>query len=110
MNERLPRRQSSNRGNRNRYLVCYDVTDPRRLRNTHKKMKGFGDPVQYSVFVCELSRKEKILMEQAITEVVNLDQDSVMIVDLGPTGGRGTSAFTMLGTSRLPEERGAVVY
>jgi len=37
------------------YLVCYDVSDAKRLRRTHKKMCGFGDPVQYSIFRCELS-------------------------------------------------------
>jgi len=40
------------------YLVCYDVADDKRLRKTYKKMRGFGDPVQYSVFRCELRRRK----------------------------------------------------
>ena len=44
---------------RNVYLVCYDVADAKRLRRTYRKMRGFGDAVQYSVFRCELSPTEK---------------------------------------------------
>ena len=40
---------------RNRYFVAYDVMDPARLARTYKKMLGYGDRVQYSVFICSLS-------------------------------------------------------
>ncbi|MCA9729938.1 MAG: CRISPR-associated endonuclease Cas2, partial [Candidatus Eisenbacteria bacterium] len=36
-------------------LVSYDVCHPKRLRMVHKKMCGFGEWVQYSVFLCRLS-------------------------------------------------------
>lgn len=49
---------------RNVYLVCYDVADDKRLRKTYKKMCGFGDPLQYSVFRCELSAVEKQLLRE----------------------------------------------
>ena len=44
---------------RNRFLVCYDVSDPKRLAQVYKKMNGFGEPAQYSVFICDLSPKER---------------------------------------------------
>ena len=56
---------------RNRFLVCYDVSDSNRLARTYRKMNGFGDPVQYSVFICDLSPKERVLLEEALTEVLN---------------------------------------
>ncbi len=71
---------------RHRYLVCYDVREQRRLRRTHDTMLGYGDPLQYSVFVCDLSDAERMLMEVSLLGVVNLREDSVMIVDLGPVG------------------------
>ncbi len=40
---------------RRRYLVCYDIRDPARLRRTHKTVLGFGHHLQYSVYVCDLS-------------------------------------------------------
>ena len=95
---------------RRRYLVCYDVTDARRLRETHKKMLGFGDPIQYSVFVCDLSAKERVLLEQALTVVINLKEDRVLFADMGRLAGRRSENLAVLGTGRLPEQRSAVVY
>ena len=93
----------------NRYLVCYDVCDPRRLARTYKKMNGFGRPVQYSVFVCDLSPTQRVLLEQALTEILNLKEDRVLIVDTGPTDGRGQGCFTILGRPTELPNRSAVV-
>lgn len=30
------------------YLVCYDVREPGRLRQTYKLLKGYGSSLQYS--------------------------------------------------------------
>ncbi|MFO0762685.1 MAG: CRISPR-associated endonuclease Cas2, partial [Byssovorax sp.] len=35
---------------RHTYVVAYDVCDPKRLRQVHKTMRGFGDALQLSVF------------------------------------------------------------
>ena len=72
---------------RNRYLVCYDVSDQQRLARTHRKMLGYGDPVQYSVFLCELSKSELILMRGDVEEALNLSEDRVLIADMGPLDG-----------------------
>ena len=47
---------------RRRYLVAYDVADAKRLKKTHRTMHGFGDPLQYSLFLCALSAIEKQLV------------------------------------------------
>jgi CRISPR-associated protein Cas2 len=39
---------------RRRYIVAYDIADPKRLRATHKALTGVGDPLQESVFLCDL--------------------------------------------------------
>lgn len=83
------------------YLLCYDVADDKRLRRTHKKMCGFGDPVQYSVFRCELSPTEKQLMKEALWEILNWDHDRVMLVDLGPAGARGDECLEFWGQPRV---------
>ncbi|MDP2953613.1 MAG: CRISPR-associated endonuclease Cas2 [Chloroflexota bacterium] len=94
---------------RNRYLVCYDVSDAKRLERTYKKMNGFGDPVQYSVFICDLSSKERVLLVGALTDILNLKEDRALIVDMGPVEGRGQERFTMMGKpSKLPS-RGPVI-
>jgi CRISPR-associated protein Cas2 len=43
---------------RTRYLLTYDIREPRRLRRVHQVAKDFGDPLQYSVFVCDLTEIE----------------------------------------------------
>ena len=94
---------------RHRFLVCYDVANPRRLARTYRKMNGFGEPAQYSVFICDLSPKERALLETALTEILNLKEDRVLIVDMGPSEGRGRESFTTLGTARELPRRSAVI-
>ena len=94
---------------RHRFLVCYDVADPRRLARTYRKMNGFGEPAQYSVFICELSPKERALLETALTEILNLKEDRVLIVDMGPSEGRGRESFTTMGNARELPRRSAVI-
>ena len=94
---------------RHRYLVCYDVTDPKRLARIYKKLKGFGDSVQYSVFICDLSPKERALLAMALIEILNLKEDRALIVDIGPAEGRGQECFTMLGKPRAFPSRGPVI-
>jgi CRISPR-associated protein Cas2 len=87
---------------RHRFVVCYDVREPRRLRKTHETMLGYGDPLQYSVFVCDLSQTERLLMEEALTRVAKLPEDWVHIIDLGPTRGRALRRIRSLGSPPLP--------
>ena len=94
---------------RNKFLVCYDVSDPKRLARTYKKMNGFGEPAQYSVFICDLSPKERVLLEEALTEILNLKEDRALIVDMGPSEGRGSESFTTLGNARELPHRTTVV-
>ena len=94
---------------RHRFLVCDDVADPKRLARTYRKMNGFGEPAQYSVFICDLSPKERALLETALTEILNLKEDRVLIVDMGPSEGRGRESFTTLGNARELPRRAAVI-
>ena len=50
------------------YVVSYDIMDPKRLHRVHKTMKGFGDPIHYSVFRCLLTAKGKVELVAALTE------------------------------------------
>ena len=95
---------------RNVFILCYDVADAKRLRLTYKKMCGFGDPMQYSVFLCELSPTEKQRLKEALWSILNWEEDRVMLVDLGPVGGRGDQCMEFWGEPRVdPPERKAVI-
>jgi CRISPR-associated protein Cas2 len=91
------------------YLVCYDVANDKRLRRTYKKMRGFGEPLQYSVFRCELSPTERQFMKEALWDILKWDQDRVMLIDLGPAGARGDECIEFWGDPRVELPRRAAV-
>lgn len=94
---------------RTRYLVAYDIRHPRRLRRVHKVAKAFGDPLQYSVFVCDLTAVELVSLRAALVEEMQLLQDSVGIFDLGPPRGRGVTCVEFIGARQdLPTGEAAV--
>lgn len=89
---------------RTRYLLAYDIRDPRRLRRVHQVAKTWGYPLQYSVFVCDLTRSELLMMRNDLAEEMSVVQDSVGIFDLGPPTGRGVQCVEFIGKSReLPD-------
>lgn len=85
---------------RNRYLVSYDICDPKRLRRVFKTMRGFGDALQYSVFLCDLSPSEKIILLEKLTPIINHREDQVMLVNLGPADGQSDERIETLGRAR----------
>ncbi len=74
---------------RNRFLVAYDIREPKRLQKVHKAMTGFGDALQYSVFLCDLSPEELLLVRERLKTLINQKEDSVLIADLGPLDHQG---------------------
>jgi CRISPR-associated protein Cas2 len=95
---------------RHRYLVAYDVADPKRLRRVYKKLFGFGDPLQYSVFRCDLSDVERTKLREELAALIHHTEDRVMIVDIGLVTGRADVAFEYLGVQKdTPVERQAVI-
>lgn len=72
---------------RTRFLVTYDIRDARRLRRVHRAVSGYGDSLQYSVYVCDLSRGELIALKERLMDLIDLDLDNISIFDLGPPHG-----------------------
>lgn len=94
---------------RHRYLVTYDISDDKRLKKIYRRMCGYGDPVQYSVFLCDLSTRERVLLVADLTGLIKHDEDQILIVNLGPAEGRGGKVVETLGRVLPVTERGAVV-
>lgn len=91
------------------YVVSYDIMDPKRLHQVHKTMKGFGDPVHYSVFRCLLSEKGKAELVAALAALIKHDEDRIMIVDLGPLDGRAEDRIEFMGVHPSEMESRTVV-
>ncbi len=86
---------------RNTYIVCYDICDPKRLRDVFKTMRGWGDHLQLSVFECRLTRADLVRLRAELAEIIDHREDQVLFVDLGPAGARGDRVITALGKPYL---------
>lgn len=84
---------------RRRYVVAYDIREPKRLRQVHAAMKGFGYPLQYSVFICDLDGIEKVSLRDVIGKLMHHREDSLAIIDLGDAATRGLECFEFIGVS-----------
>ena len=82
------------------YLVSYDIRDEKRLQKVHKSMLGFGEPVHYSVFRCDLTAKGRAEMVEALRELIEDVRDRVMIVNLGPSLADWEDKVEFLGEDR----------
>jgi len=92
---------------RRRYLIAYDIREPSRLRQVCKTMEEYGERLQYSVFICDLSRSELLHARSKVEHQMELGEDSVVIVDLGTTDD---ARFTFIGQRRpLPDMAPRVV-
>lgn len=84
-----------------RYLIAYDIGDPKRLRAVHRKVKGYGDSMQYSVFVGDLTSQERASLVAELLDIIDRVVDRVAIVQLGEGGSE--EMFWFLGNRpRLP--------
>jgi CRISPR-associated protein Cas2 len=96
---------------RTRYLLVYDIRHPRRLRRVHTVASSYGEPLQYSVFVCDLTRVELLGLKTALLMQINVREDSIGIFDLGPPAGRGLRCIEFIGTRRpLPQTDRAAIW
>ena len=60
-------------------LVTYDITDPKRLRKTHKFLKEFGINTQKSVFECDIDDIGLREIRYYCRDNLDLSSDSVRI-------------------------------
>ena len=91
------------------YIVTYDICDDKRLRQVFKLMRGHGDHLQYSVFRCELSDKERIEFMAKLSKIIKHDEDQILFFPMGPAGGQREEQVMHLGLAYTPLSHGAVV-
>ena len=67
---------------RSYFLLSYDISDPARWRRIHRIARDFGDPIQYSVFLCELGDRDMTTLQERVKSVINSDEDQVLLIRL----------------------------
>lgn len=63
-------------------VVAYDIPDDRRRTRLHKRLKGFGTPVQYSVFECLLNDRQFEARQAAVKRIIRRQEDAVRYYSL----------------------------
>jgi CRISPR-associated protein Cas2 len=91
-----------------RYIVTYDISDPKRLRQVYKTLRGYGRHLQLSVFRCDLADQERVVLGGMLSEIIDHAEDQVLFIRLGPAEGRADEAIDALGRA-LSEERRPLV-
>jgi CRISPR-associated protein Cas2 len=69
-------------------------------------MEAYGTRLQYSVFLCDLSRMELIRWNDEILKLIALGEDSVVTIDLGPAESR---EIKVIGTRRRFPSSGPLI-
>lgn len=83
-----------------RIIVAYDIPDDRRRLRVARVLQGFGDRVQYSVFIVDAAPVKLNRMRRAISEVIDVSADSVLLCDLGLRASLDTASYSFMGLER----------
>jgi CRISPR-associated protein Cas2 len=94
---------------RRRYLVSYDVADDRRRTKIFELLLGYGDHVQFSVFLADLTPSEVVELRTRLQGWMDEREDQVLIVDLGQETRALTEMLEVLGKPYVPSARSIVV-
>ena len=94
---------------RTRYLVSYDIANPKRLRQVAKLCEAYGTRIQYSVFECPLDdlRFQKLL--SALHEVIHNDDDQVLFVSLGQESSNSPFRIQSIGQPYTQRTRVTII-
>ncbi|PIE31974.1 CRISPR-associated endonuclease Cas2 [candidate division KSB3 bacterium] len=65
------------------FVLSYDIKNDRRRVKVHDVLKNYGERVQYSVFECDLSRKEFHKLREELAPFIDVEEtDSLRIYRL----------------------------
>lgn len=94
---------------RHAFVVTYDISDPSRWRQVYKTMRGYGEHIQLSVFLCELTAVKLVELRAILSGQIHHGEDQVLFIDIGPADGRAVGAVHAIGRRHEVEGTGPVI-
>lgn len=94
---------------RHRYLVCYDIANPKRLRQVAKICESFGSRIQYSVFECPLDELRLEQLQAQLDDIIKHDDDQILLISLGPENSKYPFRIDSLGMPYTQRARVTII-
>jgi CRISPR-associated protein Cas2 len=94
---------------RHSYLCTYDVAEDKRRNRLFELLKDHGEHVQYSVFLCELTSRERVGLLARCGEIIHHQEDQLLVIKLGPAGLDWTQCLDSVGKIWTPMIRCNIV-
>lgn len=61
------------------YLICYDISNPKRLQRVAKALEDFGLRIQKSFFQCEMSQEMLDKLVKRVLKEIYVSEDRFFI-------------------------------
>lgn len=80
------------------YLICYDITCPKRLQKLHRVLQSMALALEYSLFLYNGTREQKDQLMAQLSHIIDPKQDDLRCYPLPRNGWQ-----QRLGKATLPE-------
>jgi len=80
-----------------RVLVAYDICDDGRRDQVAVTLQGYGQRVQYSVFIVDGRPSDFVRLRSSLNAVIDVSVDRILFCELGARDGAARRAMTYLG-------------
>ena len=71
------------------YVIAYDVADDRRRDAVAKVLGGYGNRVEYSVFIVVCTKAALLRLRRKLTGAIDREEDAILVALLGSDGPSG---------------------
>jgi CRISPR-associated protein Cas2 len=75
-------------------MVCYDISNPKRLTKTAKTLENYGIRIQKSFFQCEMNKQEMEDLKNELLQIIDIRQDYLFVY---PLCGKCTKNAVVIG-------------
>lgn len=83
-----------------RLLIAYDVVDDARRSRLAKLLESYGDRIQYSVFLIDVTAAQEVRLKRAAVSVIEAAVDSILYCRLGAADGPAQDRLEFVGRKR----------